>query len=82
MTEKIRLVRDYIFENFLFGADDSSLDNNDSFLDKGVIDSTGILEVVNWIEETFAISVDDHELVPDNFDSINKLAAFLERKTT
>ena len=77
MHEKIRK---FIFENFLFDADNSALDNNDSFLEKGIIDSTGILEVINWMEETFGFEVDDMELIPENLDSVNRLADFIKRK--
>src|SRR3989338_11378587 len=77
MHEKIRK---FIFENFLFDAENSALDNNDSFLEKGIIDSTGILEVINWMEETFGFEVDDMELIPENLDSVNRLADFIKRK--
>ena len=78
MHEKIRK---FIFENFLFDAENSALDNNDSFLEKGIIDSTGILEVINWMEETFGFEVDDMELIPENLDSVNRLADFIKKKT-
>ena len=74
-------IRKFIFENFLFDADNSALDNNDSFLEKGIIDSTGILEVINWMEETFGFEVDDMELIPENLDSVNRLADFIKKKT-
>ena len=80
MSEVIQQIRQYIFETFLFDADDSSLKNNDSFLDQGVIDSTGVLELVDWLEETFSIKVEDEELVPENLDSVINLAAFIEKK--
>lgn len=78
MHEKIRL---FIIENFLFDEDGNVLGNNDSFLDKGIIDSTGILEVVSWIQETFGFEVDDEELIPENLDTVNRLADFIKRKT-
>ena len=74
-------IRQFIFENFLFDAENNALDNNDSFLEKGIIDSTGILEVINWMEETFGFEVDDLELIPENLDSVNHLADFIKRKT-
>ena len=73
-------IRQFIFENFLFDAENNALDNNDSFLEKGIIDSTGILEVINWMEETFGFEVDDLELIPENLDSVNSLADFIKRK--
>ena len=66
-------IRRFIIENFLYWQDDNTLGDNISFLEKGLIDSTGILELVSFVEEKYEISVADEELVPDNFDSIKKL---------
>ena len=74
-------IRAFIFSNFLFDAEESALDNNTSFLEQGIIDSTGVLELVEWLEETFAMKVDDEELIPENLDSVNRLAQFIARKT-
>ena len=76
MKEKIR---SFIIENFLFG-DDSGLNDEASFLEEGLIDSTGILELVNFLEEEFEIAVDDEELVPENLDSVNNVVAYLGKK--
>lgn len=81
MEENIKKIRSFIFEHFLFDADDEALRNDTSFLEQGVIDSTGILELVDWLEEAFGISVEDEELVPENLDSVNLLAAYIDRKT-
>lgn len=75
-----RVIRDFIIENFLFGNRDAPLGNEDSLLQKGIIDSTGILEVVSFIEEKFMITVEDDDLVPQNLDSIRRLADFVMRK--
>lgn len=80
MTEYTQQVRGFIFENFLFDAESDSLGNDDSFLDQGIIDSTGVLELVEWLEDTFAITVDDEELIPENLDSVNRLARFIASK--
>lgn len=80
MVDRVEMIRGFLFENFLFDADGSALDNDASFLEQGVIDSTGVLELVEWLEDSFAIKVDDTELVPENLDSVNRLAAFIERK--
>ena len=74
-------IRAFIFSNFLFDAQESALDNDTSFLEQGIIDSTGVLELVEWLEETFAMKVDDEELIPENLDSVNRLAQFIARKT-
>lgn len=73
-------LRQFIIENFLFGNDNAELDDGESFLDSGIIDSTGILEVVGFIEDEFDFEVMDEELVPDNFDSVDKLVAYIGRK--
>ncbi len=73
-------VRDYIFSNLLFAADTSSLENDDSFLDKGIIDSTGVLELIFFLEQHFDIKIHDDELIPENLDSVNKIARFVEKK--
>jgi len=73
-------LRKFIVENFLYGQDDDSLRDDVSFLQNGFIDSTGILELVSFVQETYALPVSDDELVPDNFDSLNKLEAFISAK--
>jgi len=73
-------IRRFIVENFLYGHDDGVLDNDSSLLENGVIDSTGILELVSFIEEKYVISIKDEELIPENFDSIGKISTFIERK--
>jgi acyl carrier protein len=73
-------IRDFIVENFLFGAPDNGLEDNDSLLDKGIIDSTGVLELVSHLEETYEIQVDDEELIPENLDSIAAVIAYIQRK--
>jgi len=72
-------VREFVVENFLFGEGDA-LKADTSFLEEGIIDSTGILELVMFLEETFGIKVDDSELVPENFDSLEKITHYLDNK--
>jgi acyl carrier protein len=74
-------LRNYIIENFMFGSENASLNDDDLFFDVGIIDSTGVLEVVGFIEEEFDFEVADKELIPDNFESVNKLVAYIGRKT-
>lgn len=80
MSEVKKTVRKFIIDDFLFG-DDEGLEDNTSFLDKGIVDSTGILELVEFITEQFSIEVEDDELVPENLDSIDNVTAFIGRKT-
>ena len=80
MSTYIETIRAYILDNFLFDENGFSLKNGDSFLKQGILDSTGILELVGWLESEFGIQVEDQELIPDNLDSINLIAAYIERK--
>jgi acyl carrier protein len=79
MGETIAAIRAFVVENFLFG-DDSGLTGSTSFRDEGIVDSTGVLELVAFIESEFGIKVEGDEYVPDNLDSIDKVAAFVARK--
>ncbi|QDV52732.1 acyl carrier protein [Gimesia fumaroli] len=73
-------VRNFVADNFLFGEAPESLNNDDSFLETGIIDSTGVLELVAFIEDRYSVEVDDDELVPENLDSIDRLINFIESK--
>lgn len=79
MSTEARL-RKYILENFLYTDDESRLSRDMSLIDNGVIDSTGVLELVSFIEESFGVKVDDSELVPDNFDSVARLVSYIQQK--
>lgn len=70
----------FIRDNFLFGQDDVTLRNQDSFLERGIIDSTGVLELVMFLEKTYHIKVGDEDLVPSNLDSIENLIRFIDCK--
>jgi len=80
MDNILARVRAFIEENFLFRSDVSGLADSDSLLENGVMDSTGILELVAFLETDFSIQMTDAEIVPDNLDSITAIAAFLDRK--
>ncbi len=79
IKDKLRL---YILENFLFTDDQSELNNEDSFMDQGIIDSTAILELIFFMEEEFSVKVEAEEMTPDNLDSINKATRFIESKSS
>jgi acyl carrier protein len=72
-------VRGFLVDSFLLG-DDDGFANDESLLDSGIVDSTGVMEVVAFLEETYNIVIDDDELVADNLDSVDRLAAFVSRK--
>lgn len=79
MSDLKNTIKQFIIENFLFGNNDGLTDDT-SFLEEGIIDSTGVLEMVTFLEENFEITVNDDELIPENLDSINKITAYLKRK--
>lgn len=72
-------IRTFVVENFLLGGGDG-LSSSQSLLDAGVIDSTGVLELVSFLEKTYRIQIDDEDLVPENLDSISSIAQFVKRK--
>ena len=81
MSEETRAaIRTFIVENFLFGDDSHPLPADMSLIDNDLIDSTGILELVGFLEERFAISVADSDIVPANLDTIQKIVDFIARK--
>jgi acyl carrier protein len=68
-----------VVENFLYG-EDNMLKEDTSFLEEGIIDSTGILELIAFLEETYGLTIGDEEIAPENFDTLGNVARFLERK--
>jgi len=73
-------IRAYIAENLLFSDNGFPYSDDTSFLQEGIVDSIGVMEVVTFIEGAFNITVDDHELIPDNLDSVAQLANFIRSK--
>jgi acyl carrier protein len=80
MMERNQVIRQFITSNF-YVAPDADLADDASLLDHGIIDSTGVLEVIAFLEDTFGIKVADEDLIPENLDSIGRIAAFVERKS-
>ncbi len=72
-------IREFVVSNFLYGQEQTLMDN-DSFLAKGIVDSTGVLQLVTFLEETYGITVEDEELTPEYLDSISSVSAYLCRK--
>lgn len=73
-------IREFIVSNFLFGQEGDGLADDQSFLESGVIDSTGLLELVSFVEQRYGISIADKELVPENLDSLRNISQFVARK--
>ena len=73
-------IRDYIAKNILFSDNGFQYKDDDSFLAEGIVDSTGIMELVSFVDSELGVKVDPSELTPENFDSVNKIAAFVRKK--
>jgi acyl carrier protein len=73
-------VRTYIVDNFIMGGSGANFKDTDSFMEKHIIDSTGFLELVTYLEDTFGFTVADDEMVPENLDSLNAIDAYVGRK--
>lgn len=73
-------LRQYVLETLLYTEDESLLDDDDSFVERNIIDSAGVIQLVLFLQDTFGISVADEELLPENLDSINRLTAFVRKK--
>ena len=73
-------VRAFVVENLLLGEEENDFSDSQSFLESGLIDSTGILEVIAFLEEEYEITIADEEMVPDNLDSVNNIVAFLQTR--
>ena len=73
-------VRQFILSNYLFTDDDKKLSDAQSLMQSGAMDSTGILELIMFLEENFGIKVADEEMVPTNLDSVESVVSFVERK--
>ncbi len=80
MDTKIQ-IKQYIAENYLFSNNGFNLDDDESFLEAGIVDSLGVIELVSFVEETYDIEVPDDDIVPDNFDSINNLTGYITSRT-
>lgn len=80
-TDEIKSdLRAFLVRNFIYTEDGFSFHDDESFLERGIIDSTGILELIDYLEETYRFSIDDIELIPENLDSVNRVEAFVTRK--
>jgi len=71
-------VKEFFVDNFM--AEMDGVSDSDSFLDNGIIDSTGVLELVLFLEETYNVKVEDDEIIPENLDSLENIAAYITSK--
>ena len=74
------VIINFIKENFVMGRSDTVIDPSMSLIESGIMDSTGVLELVEFLESTFSIKIEDEELVPENLETIDNIIAFLSKK--
>jgi len=74
-------IKEYIAKNILFSDNGFPYEESASFLEEGIVDSVGIMELVSFVEDSFGVSVADTDVTPENFDSISRLSAYIRRKT-
>lgn len=80
MQDIKKTVRQYILDNFLMGDLGTKMEDDYSFLEHHIIDSTGFIELVSFLEETYKISIQDEEMIPENLDSLNNIDRFVRGK--
>jgi acyl carrier protein len=80
MSDILKTITEFIRENFIAGRLDVQLDPDASLIESGIMDSTGVLELVEYLESTFGIHIEDEELVPENLETINNIITFLKTK--
>jgi acyl carrier protein len=73
-------IQAFILQNYLFSDDQSALGLDDGLLERGIVDSAGILDIILFIEERFGVSMKDYEITPDNLDSVNKIARYVQAR--
>lgn len=74
-------IKDYIAHNLLFSDNGFPYSEDASFLEEGIVDSIGVMELVAFVEENFSVKVDDLDVTPENFDSVSRMAAYIRRKS-
>jgi len=80
MSDMEKVIIDFIKENFIMGRSDVVLDPEQSLIESGIMDSTGVLELVEFLEATYGIHIEDEELVPENLETVLNIVGFLKRK--
>lgn len=80
MSDMQATITGFIRENFIMGRSDARIEPQVSLIESGIMDSTGVLELVEFLESTFAIQIEDEELVPENLETVQNILAFLEAK--
>ena len=80
MPDILKDVVEFIKENFIMGRSDAQIDHDESLIESGIMDSTGVLELVEYLEATYGINIEDEELIPENLETVNNIVNFLKTK--
>ena len=80
MPDILKDVVEFIKENFIMGRSDAQIDHDESLIESGIMDSTGVLELVEYLEATYGINIEDEELIPENLETVNNIVNFLKNK--
>ena len=80
MSDVLKNVVDFIKENLIMGRSDACIDPDESLIESGIMDSTGVLELVEFLEATYEIQIQDEELIPENLETVNNIVNFLKTK--
>ncbi|HPD20358.1 MAG: acyl carrier protein [Desulfomonilia bacterium] len=80
MPDILKDVVEFIKENFIMGRSDAQIDPDESLIESGIMDSTGVLELVEYLEATYGIKIEDEELIPENLETVNNIVNFLKTK--
>jgi acyl carrier protein len=80
MSDMLNTIREFIRENFVAGRSDVQINPDESLIENGIMDSTGVLELVEFLESTYSIHIEDEELIPENLETINNIIKFLKSK--
>ncbi len=75
-------VRQFVIENFIFDGSDQTFSNDDSFFERGLLDSMGVLTLVEFVRDKYGVAIEDDELLPENWDSVNRIAAFVQARVS
>ncbi len=80
MSDMLNTIREFIRENFVAGRSDVQINPDESLIENGIMDSTGVLELVEFLESTYSIHIEDEELIPENLETVNNIIKFLKSK--
>ncbi len=80
MPDILKDVVEFIKENFIMGRSDAQIDPDESLIESGIMDSTGVLELVEYLEATYGIKIEDEELIPENLETVSNIVNFLKTK--